>query len=107
MAYQDVSFFRIISFVQIIEGDKSKITQLYRNIKLDNRHTNVMTLVETATSHTLWDDWSMAFYNFTGNPKEDQHNRVLLESYFESASNDLKSTETFLVLRKAIQSILN
>ncbi|MEM5566822.1 BLUF domain-containing protein [Psychroserpens sp. AS72] len=94
-------------FIQIIEGEKSDITNLYAKIKDDNRHFNVMTLSETATNETLWDDWSMAFYKFTGDQLRDQNNRMLLEVYFDSANKKQQSSEVFKTLKKSVLQLLN
>nr|WP_321222386.1 BLUF domain-containing protein [uncultured Psychroserpens sp.] len=94
-------------FIQIIEGEKPEIINLYAKIKDDKRHFDVMTLSETATNQTLWDDWSMAFYKFTGDALRDQNNRMLLEVYFESANQQQQSSKVFKTLKQSVLQLLN
>jgi hypothetical protein len=49
------------SFTQLIEGPKTHIDQLYRNIQLDKRHLRVTTLREGAIAQRFFPDWAMAF----------------------------------------------
>ncbi|WP_052467158.1 BLUF domain-containing protein [Psychroserpens damuponensis] len=93
-------------FIQIIEGEKSEIINLYAKIKKDSRHNSVLTLVETATTQTLWDDWSMAFYKFTGDAIKDQNNRMLLEIYFNTAKRDQQTSKVFKILKESILQLL-
>ncbi|MDG5492342.1 BLUF domain-containing protein [Psychroserpens sp. SPM9] len=93
-------------FLQIIEGQKADIIKLYAKIKADQRHENVITLIETSTHDTLWDDWSMAFYKFTGDATKDQHNHMLLDLYFNAVSDHQKSSEVYNILRENVSQLL-
>ena len=46
-------------FIQLIEGPKTEIQQLYRNIELDNRHYRVTLLKEGIINQRRFPDWSM------------------------------------------------
>lgn len=72
---------------QIIEGRQKDIETLYRRIKHDGRHHNVITLLERQLNMRQFPDWSMGFHDLTG--KEDT-----LPSYMFKLSADS--------LRKAI-----
>ncbi|WP_204345657.1 BLUF domain-containing protein [Psychroserpens algicola] len=93
-------------FIQIIEGAKADITNLYAKIKSDHRHENVITLVETSTYDTLWNDWSMAFYKFTGDTTKDQHNHMLLEVYLNAVGDAQKSSEVYTIFKKNVSQLL-
>ncbi len=94
-------------FIQIIEGAKEAILNLYDSIKADNRHFDVTTLIETPSKDMLWDDWSMAFYNFSGTAEQNNYSRMLLETYFENANLKSKSSEVFLTLKKSILKLIS
>ncbi|MGS2726623.1 BLUF domain-containing protein [Psychroserpens sp. BH13MA-6] len=94
-------------FIQIIEGEKQIISELYHSIKNDDRHYDVTTLIETPSEQTLWDDWSMAFYKFTGDQKQREHNRMLLETYFNSVNDEQKSSEVFLTFKENVLKLLD
>lgn len=46
-------------FIQLIEGPKTEVLQLYRNIELDNRHYRVTLLKEGIINQRRFPDWSM------------------------------------------------
>ena len=49
------------SYIQIIEGPKPQIEQLYKNIQRDKRHMRVTTLREASIDHRFFPNWAMAF----------------------------------------------
>lgn len=49
------------SYIQLIEGPKPHIEQLYRNIQHDKRHLRVTTLREAPIENRFFPDWTMAF----------------------------------------------
>lgn len=49
------------SVIQVLEGDKEIVTGLYLKIKEDERHTNVMRMVDGMCAERNFPDWSMAF----------------------------------------------
>lgn len=49
------------SYIQLIEGPKEHIQQLYHNIQQDQRHLRVTTLKEGFISSRFFPDWAMAF----------------------------------------------
>ncbi|WP_207423926.1 BLUF domain-containing protein [Desertivirga brevis] len=48
-------------YIQLIEGDESKIRQLYNNLRVDGRHYQVEILREGKINQRFFPDWSMAF----------------------------------------------
>ncbi len=50
-------------FVQIIEGEYSKIKSLFSKIEVDDRHYAVKLLAEGFIEKRSFDDWFMAYYN--------------------------------------------
>lgn len=49
------------SYIQLIEGPKPHIDQLYQNIQRDPRHLRVTTLREGFVDRRYFPDWAMAF----------------------------------------------
>ncbi|WP_081997639.1 BLUF domain-containing protein [Wocania ichthyoenteri] len=94
-------------FIQIIEGNKDVILDLYTKIKADDRHFDVTTLIEEPSKEMLWDDWSMAFYDFSGTAEQNNYSRMLLETYFENANSKNKSSEVFLTLKKNVIKLIS
>jgi hypothetical protein len=51
------------SFIQVIEGEKRDIEQLYHNIENDRSHTGIMLLIKEPIQEREFPDWSMAIHN--------------------------------------------
>jgi len=49
-------------FVQILEGQKKDVLQVYRKIKGDHRHHSVTLLWKSHVESRYFDEWNMAFY---------------------------------------------
>jgi len=49
------------SYIQLIEGPKAHIEQLYKNIQRDQRHFRVTTLCEGAITSRHYPGWAMAY----------------------------------------------
>lgn len=49
------------SYIQLIEGPKFHIEQLYQNIQQDKRHLRVTTLRQASIETRFFADWAMAF----------------------------------------------
>jgi Sensors of blue-light using FAD len=57
-------------FLQAIEGQRAKISQLYANLMHDRRHHTVALLSAHEIEERLWSDWSMGFANPTSHSRE-------------------------------------
>ena len=54
-------------FIQILEGEKHKLLELYDSIKKDKRHRNVMLLAEAEKQERVFPNWSMAYHQLSEN----------------------------------------
>ena len=50
-------------FMQVLEGEKETILELYDTITNDERHTSVKTFWESSISERGFSNWAMAFVN--------------------------------------------
>ena len=94
-------------FIQLIEGDKNKIETLYATIKADARHFDIETIISKASTESIWNDWSMAFYNFAEQEDDADYKRLLLESSFENANKKVKNSEILSLLRQHTSALLD
>ena len=53
-------------FMQVLEGEKETILELYDTITNDERHTSVKTFWESSISERGFSNWAMAFVNTEG-----------------------------------------
>ena len=49
------------SFLQVLEGEASTLTETYRRILADVRHTNLRLLMDDEVAAPLFPDWTMGF----------------------------------------------
>ncbi|MTE27524.1 BLUF domain-containing protein [Winogradskyella ouciana] len=94
-------------FIQLIQGPKDAIIDLYKEIKADKRHFKVTTLLEQSTEQKIWSDWSMAMLDFSGNVKQVMNSRILLESYLENVTPKEKESDSYKVFRASVNDLLN
>jgi len=48
-------------FIQVLEGEPDTVRPLYRRIQADDRHRNLMLVLEQAAENRLFSQWSMGF----------------------------------------------
>jgi hypothetical protein len=53
------------TFMQVLEGDKNSIDQIYKAIELDQKHKNVIKLASGISKKRNFPDWPMAFASVT------------------------------------------
>ncbi len=64
-------------FVQLLEGDKKKVQELYDRIVEDPRHKKVTLFSEDEIANRTFPNWGMAYY-----PMDDEHpNKYELEQF--------------------------
>jgi len=49
------------SFIQVVEGEKRTLKDLYEHIMKDHRHNNIVKLLEEPISQRVFPNWSMGF----------------------------------------------
>lgn len=69
-------------FIQVLEGDREKVSALYKKIKMDGRHKNIHMFSEDANVERSFPNWGMAYYpidaNTTNKSEFEQFKRNLL-----------------------------
>jgi hypothetical protein len=51
------------TFMQMLEGEKQPVLDLYDKITKDDRHTGIHTVLEGDIEERNFEDWSMGFFN--------------------------------------------
>lgn len=49
------------NFIQVLEGEKEVVINLYEKIKSDNRHKNIIKVIEDTINKRQFDEWDMGF----------------------------------------------
>lgn len=63
-------------FVQLLEGEKEVVQELYRNIERDKRHSMAEILSEGETLERLFPDWKMSYIKLPEEPGTTIENQV-------------------------------
>ena len=89
-------------FVQILEGEKKDVLNVYQKIKADKRHHTVTLLWENSIDNRYFPEWNMAFHqpNHT-NIIEFVNNLLLLSKLSD------RSTPSLLSFWATVRKILN
>lgn len=75
-------------FVQILEGDKKDLLDIYKKIEADPRHHSVSLLWENEVETKFFAQWNMAFYRPSdANVKAFVENLLMLSEYADRSSN--------------------
>jgi hypothetical protein len=86
-------------FIQVLEGEKDAINELYSTIVADPRHKKVNKIIEGKTVTRNFPEWNMGFKSISG---KDYHNIPgfnNIEDYFKSHAVDESSHVTLIFLR--------
>ncbi len=78
-------------FIQILEGEKEIIKELYSHISKDKRHTDLILLAEGKKQDRVFYDWSMTFYELSPNDAESIGKAVFADNLV-TFSNLVKKT---------------
>ena len=84
------------SFCQVLEGDKKNVLSLFKKIKNDKRHFNVITISEKAIQYREFSAWSMRFINL------DFYDREMIEGYQTISGKRMNWTDINVSLAKNI-----
>ncbi len=57
-----ILLFRAVVFLQLLEGEKSKVEPLLKKIEKDPRHSNVIRIFEIEENPRIFSDWAMGYH---------------------------------------------
>lgn len=72
------------SFLQVLEGNRKKVENLFNKIKTDSRHNRVAKITSYYTAERLFSDWSMGFADVT---KEQLESIKCLNDFFSNGNS--------------------
>ena len=79
-------------FVQILEGNKNDVLEVFEKIKTDKRHHSVTMLWESTVDKRYFSEWNMAYYRpEDDNNKQFVDNLILLTQLSERTTGALLS----------------
>lgn len=88
-------------YLQVLEGPKDKVEELFNKIENDSRTTSVVKLKETTISQRDFPQWYMGFKNLDGEDRQD------LPAYVEILDDGLDIKNLKLLEGRALSLLLN
>lgn len=80
------------TFMQMLEGEKQVVLDLYEDIKKDERHTGFHAVLEGDIQERNFEDWSMGFFNMDKAGEFPKYSEYIKENLalrsFETDSQD-------------------
>ncbi len=87
------------NFLQILEGDKDMVKSLFKKIKRDSRHRNLIALINNSIDERIFHDYDSGFIQFE-DPKKRQelHNYIswLKEAEIKNVDKVIRIVENFI-----------
>ena len=87
-------------FLQILEGEKKNVLDLFAVIKKDKRHSNVLVLGEDKKDKRIFSDWHMAFHKFDSHAEEENYFRSNIVAFSEMADKPTHVIDLFWTMAK-------
>jgi hypothetical protein len=89
-------------FLQILEGEKETVLDLFTAIKKDIRHSNVILIAEDDKNKRMFSDWNMAFYEFGKDKSEEKKIVNNIVAFSEIAEKPTHVIDLFWTMAKHI-----
>jgi hypothetical protein len=87
-------------FLQILEGEKKVVLDLFDVIKKDKRHSNVFVLGEDKKSERIFSDWHMAFHKFDNRSEDEKYFRDNIVAFSELTAKPTHVIDLFWTMAK-------
>lgn len=81
-------------FIQILEGEKEVLLELYENIRKDERYTNVLLLSEEEKQDRIFENWSMAYHELSKNDSVNIDKLLFVNNLITLSDLIVKPTQT-------------
>jgi hypothetical protein len=91
-------------FIQILEGDKQAVKELYAIIEKDSRHHHVVLLAENEKEESTFKDWRMAFNELSKSDMNDVDKVLCVNNFITFATKNhtfTKATKMFCDMANA------
>ena len=86
-------------FIQVLEGAKVDINDIYDIILSDPRHKKVSKIIEGRTIRRNFENWTMGFKSMTGEETDENSGFCEIEQYFRDLDISDSSHVTLIFLR--------
>lgn len=93
------------SIIQLLEGEKEAVNQVYDKILLDSRHTGIIKIKDGSTEERMFPDWSMGFKSISSDEYENLTGyKNTRASDFKKSFEDVSDHPAMLILNSFIKN---
>lgn len=89
-------------FLQLLEGDRQDINELYETLQTDNRHSNVTQIIKENIENRMFSDWSMAFHRFEENDANIEKFKNSIDFFSKNIPQKTEALDLFWRMAKQI-----
>ncbi len=87
-------------FIQVLEGEKEKVTKLYEKIAADPRHTLVSKRIEGFAAERNFATWAMGYKSIITNESDGAHGYLNIAEDNIIIGDDVEDNPVLLLLKK-------
>lgn len=89
-------------FLQLLEGEKETVENLFEKIKDDKRHSNIVLIVKEKVEERLFSDWSMAFHELNSSKMSINQFIKDINFYTDTTEKQTEASDMFWRMVKQI-----
>ncbi|MFM2326920.1 MAG: hypothetical protein RIR31_1122 [Bacteroidota bacterium] len=93
-------------FIQILEGEKKAVKELYKNIQHDSRHSAVTLMIDDELEDRKFNDWSMAYYELNNQHMDELGNSIFVENFMALSNLARQTTLTVKLFWKMAKLLI-
>lgn len=84
-------------FIQVLEGKKGAVLDLFARINLDPRHRRVMKIMEGTSASRMFKDWTMGFKNLSESEFTDHTGFKDIDVFFHEHEHEMEQKGNLLI----------
>ncbi len=93
-------------FLQLLEGEKQEVEQLFKKIRHDPRHHDVVLIENEDSEVRLFNEWSMAFHDYGQNGLSAHHKLRQIDKFLSKSNVFSKKSSATLEFFSNVKDIL-
>lgn len=93
-------------FIQILEGNKSVVQDLFVQIQKDVRHSDVQLLTQGDKEKRIFKGWSMAYYKFENEKKLTVKKQLFIKNLITFSETNIEPSKGTTLFWKNVKTIL-
>ena len=93
-------------FIQLLEGQKEIVKELFSRISTDARHSDILVLAEGEKEKRTFDQWNMAYYNLNDEDVQDFSRNIFVDNFIAFSAYAQKRTFPTILFWSKVHTML-